>query len=201
MTRYDQVLDALSTDIDSLPTRAKVVLFASLSAGLLPLYQEIERRIAGQGSESVEQAIVAVTRFVAEGTEPDWARLLAGIEAATPHGDDIDAPDSNYQQDVAICVDTAIRFAMNDPDASGESIEFALEPLKIFLCLEQLDLMDPGSDAAATRWFNELVDHPRMRTALEFLMTAIAHLKTAPAIGEAAVDELAVRARILLPAG
>jgi hypothetical protein len=198
-TTYDRTISQLANGIEQLTASRKVALFSSIAGALLPLYREVQERTGIGSVESIESAVAAARAFAVEGVAADWDHQLLRIEAATPHGDDLDAPDSTFQQDVAICVDMSFRYAMGDTTVSAEAIEYALEPIKTTQCLAQLDRLDPGSGSDAERWYEELSSSPKMRAGVAGLQTAIQELSDAKNITTASLVELSQRLRVLLP--
>ncbi|MDC8015166.1 hypothetical protein [Tahibacter soli] len=198
-TTYDRTIDQLVHEVERLSVSQKIALFSSIAGALLPLYREVQERTGIGSLESIENAIAAARTFAVDGSVADWDGMIEQIAVATPHGDDLDAPDSTYQQDTAIFADMAIRYAMGDTTVSAEAIEYALEPIKTTLCLAQLDRLNPGSGKEAQRWYDELPSDPKMKAGIEGLQTSMQRLLRAERITAVLIDELSEHLRVLRP--
>jgi len=199
MNNYDQSLADLDKQASTLDQRQQVLLFVVLASGLLRLYQEFQRTTGWGNYSTLEMCIDAAEKFALRAENTNWQFLLDAIEAATPHGDDFDAPKSTYAQDAAICADTAVRLAMNHHNASINAIEYALEPLKNVISMSDLDCIDPGTGVAATDFYNELPFRPQMKQAIEFLHELISQLVFLDTFDTPALQQLKQRAAVLLP--
>lgn len=198
-TAYDLAITQLAREVEQLAARQRVALYSAIAGALLNVYREVHQRTGSGNVESIENAITAARAFAMDGSVAEWHDLIQQIAAATPHGDDLGAPDSTWQQDTAICADMAIRYAMGEEAVSAEVIEYALEPIKTALCLAQLDCVDPGSGKEAQRWYDELPDHPTMKAAIECLRMSMQRLSRTERITAALMDELSERFRVLAP--
>lgn len=202
MTNYDQSLADLEKQAGTLDQRQQVLLFVVLASWLLRLYQEFQRTTGWGNYLALEMGIDAAEKFALYAENTNWPLLLAAIEAATPHGDDFDAPESTYAQDAVICTDMAVRLAMSNHYASTSSIEYALEPLKNVISMTELDCIDPGTGVAATNFYNALPSHLQMKQAIEFLHNLIrqlASLDTLDTLETSKLQQMKQRAMVLLP--
>lgn len=169
MTKYDEMLDQLISKVNSLSRRGVAAFFLVAAESLLPLYEEFSISEKWGDPSIARNALDLAIKFLTVGGGKPNRRLLVELSKITPHGDDFDSPNSTYAQDALICVDTALRFIVDDSDAQVGCAEYILEPLRTVIAIEQLGVVDPGSSSGEMEWFEKLSNDPRMIGAFEFL--------------------------------
>jgi len=200
MTTFDKVLNQLIDQVNKLPLMAKAAFFAAASEALFPLYEDFAKKKEWGDPRLLREAIDGVALYVAGAQDRPDLNMLLAVERLVPHGDDFDAPMSTYAQDAVICVDVALRLILGDKNASVSALEFALEPVRTVIAIEQLGCLDPGSSLEAQSWWDRLPDEPRMAKAIKFLESLVIQL-TEEVITPSFVRTVGVQGRSFLATG
>jgi hypothetical protein len=200
MTAFDLHLAELASEINSLSKRSLVALYWACSSALRP---EFLRWAAHRGDSTeplLSEALTAAYRFAAFGAEPVHAeRLLRALEASTPPGDSPDQFSSTDAQDCWICADVCIR-ALADPQYNvGPAIWYALEPIMQKATEDLFGVSQvAGGDTEADE-MGQVVAHPAVASALDFLRWAITFLGNCPSPTERDLEVVHSRSMALAP--
>jgi uncharacterized protein YjaG (DUF416 family) len=197
-TKLDQVIDELSSELRKLDPRQQTAFFAACGEGLLPLYAQFSKTFNWGDEILLRLALDAAWRYVEQGSKLDADDLLARIESVTPHTDDFETPASIYAQDAVVCIDSAIRTALGEA-VSPECVEFALEPVKVSLCLRQRGLVAIGDSAEDLQWLSRAVNEPEFARAVAFCRGALAQIAAARKVESKDLAQLCSGASALRP--
>ena len=106
----DEALDKIQNGIARLSRPKMAVFFATCADTLLPLYDEFFVTNQWGDPQGLRRVIRAACQYAAGvGDIPAAQDMGDMVQKATPDGDKFDAPESTFAQDVAICVDVALR--------------------------------------------------------------------------------------------
>ncbi len=163
----DAALDRLQTEVGGLSRRQAAAFFAVCGRALFPLYEDFVRQ-TGWGDPKVLRAAESLALEFAAGTAPQpekTSQLLEAVAAATPDGERFDAPGSTFAQDVAICMDAALRATDPAEEINPGWVEYALEPATIAASEEQTGFTDPGTSEVGNEWRDRALGHSGLRDA------------------------------------
>jgi uncharacterized protein YjaG (DUF416 family) len=166
----EEWISATSKKLDLLTRRKFSAWFAYAAERIFPLYSNF-CEMHGWDQELALRKELDRVWFVVTGSRPSKEVSQASLDIVarlTPHGDDFDAPNSTFAQDVAICVDCAIRALLPDEEINGEWCEFAIEPAIIRATEEAYGFLSPNS-SARTEWSSQIIKHPALTDLLQDL--------------------------------
>jgi hypothetical protein len=206
MSALDDILGDLSRSVGALPTRATSTLFAASAAALRPAFKEWATARGGDGSR--ESSLPLLKRAIEIGfelarsgtTQADLPAVLRQLEWITPVRVK-SAPSSITAQDCVICADVAIRVHVEPAFSQGPVIEYALEPILLSSTARvsaMPDLPDPAGGAVPAT-ADALLEDSRVLAAVEFMWVAIMRLRSKPEPDPATIDEVRLRAVVLMP--
>lgn len=199
MTAYDQVLDELGEKIQALSRIQQAVFFASCGEVLLPSYDSFREKSGWGSIEALKKGLSVAWQFAKTGVDRSVNEVISSLESATPHSDDFDLIECKFAQDVAICIDAAVRAASPEYKVEGTWVEYALEPLKTKICLDELDLLDVGSDEVGRRWLDNLAVSELMRSAINECFEVISYLRKITLVTEEDAALIIARLQVLSP--
>lgn len=198
MDAFEFEVEKLANRLDGLNRRMQAAAFAVLARALLPLAAVPPMRDAWDTS-AVEEAVDRATGFACDSVTPDNGQLLERLRESTPHGDEMDAPESSYAQAISICADAALRAALPAHEVKGIWLEYSLDPLLSSLCERDLGVVDIGSSTAELEWRSRISMDPAMRDALDFINAVLMSLSGKGAVSRAELERLHSLGRVLLP--
>ncbi|MBE0656088.1 MAG: DUF416 family protein [Bryobacteraceae bacterium] len=172
----DAALDRLQAEVGGLSRRQAAAFYAVCGRALFPLYEEFVQQ-TGWGDPNVLRAAESLALKFAAGAAPQRekaSQLLEEVAAAIPDGERFDAPGSTFAQDVAICMDAALRATIAAEEVNPGWIEYALEPATIAAAEEQTGFTDPGTSEAGEEWRAHALRHPGLRDAYQTASDLIA---------------------------
>ena len=196
---FTAVRAALDERVSSLPGPPRAALLASAARGLMPVYDRFAERQGWGDAEALRLAIAEAESYALSGHPgSDRLELLAArVEAATPHGDDFDDPETTGAQDAAITADVALRVARGLPTEG--MLWYALEHLDQVVTFDRTRLTDVGSGPRGDRWEAEILGEPRVASALEVLDHCLERLRHTDRVDQPMLDELREGLRVLDP--
>jgi RHS repeat-associated protein len=199
-TAYDVILDELASGINRLSKRSVVALYWGCAEALLPEFLRWAAHCGESTDLLLREALEAAYRFAAFGTEPVHAdRLLWALEASTPPGDSPDEFSSTAAQDCWFCADICIRVLVDAHYKFGPVIEYALESIAHKATEELFGVSQLGGGDAEEAEMLQVVDHPSVAAALDFLRWAINFLGDHPSPENEDLELLHSRSRVLAP--
>ena len=173
----DDALDHLQAEVEGLSRRQVAAFFAICGEALFPLYMQFVS-VTGWGDPDVlRTGGLFALEFATGGEAMSASNLLEAIAKVTPDGERFDAPESTFAQDVAICMDAAVRAATLEEKINPSWVEYALEPSIIVASEEQTGYIDPGSSIEADKWRVIALRHPGLLRAFETAFALLAILK------------------------
>jgi hypothetical protein len=198
----DEALDRLRAGVASLSRRQAAAFFAICGEALFPLYLRFVEQ-SGWGDPDVLRAAEKSALEFAAGGSPrpeSTSALLEAIAAVTPDGERFDAPESTFAQDVAICMDAAVRSSNQAEKINPGWVEYVLEPATVAASEEQTGYLDPGDSIQAEEWRATALKHSGLRRAFETSAELIRVLAMKPSVSSSDVAELrSLAAGLLVP--
>jgi hypothetical protein len=194
MTSYDAVLDRVGARIDRLPRRCVAALFLACSMGLRP---ELEAWMTRQGigrSDVFDRAARAV-RDYAVGAVPVAATLLDAVWAEVPPGEET----TTAEEDCWICLDVAVRVAVDEAFVPGPCIEYALEPKSEVISERLFGVTQVGSGPGEEEAMRTLLADTEFRVAVGFVEWAVGMLEQIEIPSTGDVEVLVARADAIQP--
>jgi hypothetical protein len=204
VSSLDDILSDLSRGVDTLSTRAASALFAASAAALLPAYIEWAKADrAGNdragGIPILERSIEIGFELARSGTsEADLPSFLQRLEWITP-GRGRSTTASTVAQDCVVCADVAIRVHVEPQFARGAVIEYALEPILLAATARVAAEPVPDDGSGPPTAADALLEDAQVLAAVEFMWLAIMRLRSRVDQDPAAIDEIRLRAAVLLP--
>ena len=116
--------------------------------------------------------------------------LLEAIAAVTPDGERFDAPESTFVQDVAICMDAAVRSSDQTEEINPGWVEYVVEPATVAASEEQTGYLDAGDSIEAEEWRATALRHSGLRRAFETSAELLRVLAMKPSLSSSDVAEL-----------
>jgi uncharacterized protein YjaG (DUF416 family) len=152
--------------------RHRVAIFsASVAERFVALYLPFQDG-SGRGDHfALEQALDVTWTFLFEGgVSPEALRgHLSQVEELTPHAEDFDQLATTLAQDACICVDSAIRWCLEDErDRYPHVVEYSFEALSAFVCHEKTGLLQLGDSEEGEAFEQALIHDSRVQQELRF---------------------------------
>jgi hypothetical protein len=196
---FTSIRKALDDRISALPDESRAALFAAAASALLPVYERFVARQGWGDAEALWLAIAAAEDFVMSGVvDPNsLGQLSARMDAATPHGDDFDDPETTGAQDAAIAADVALRAARGLP--TNGMFWYVLEYLDQTVTLRRTGFSDIGSGPAAIQWESEILGDVQVAAAITAVDRSLSFLDTIDLIDHHAISELRQLLTVLDP--
>lgn len=188
----DEALDVLQSGMAGMSRRQQAAFFGVSGEALFPLYLQFVKQ-TGWGDPDILRSAAHSALGFATGGEPigeSTNDLLTSIAAVTPDGERFDAPESTFAQDVAICIDAAVRSTDTSEEVNPAWIEYVLEPATIMASEEQTGYIDPGASAAGKEWRATALKHPGLRTAFETCSELLRILKSKESVSPSDLADL-----------
>lgn len=199
MTIYDHVLDEFESKVSVLTRPQKAAFFAGCGESLLADYEVFRDECEWGNTQALHDGLSLAWNYAKTGKGQDVGKIISELEMATPHADDFDSPYCKYAQDAVICVDAAVRASSSVHQAEEAWVEYALEPIKTAICLDEFGLLDVGSDNQGEAWLNELVKKGLMKEAISGCLEAIAFIGRKPLLVDSDVRWIVDRLNVLSP--
>lgn len=165
----DAALDRLQGGVASLSRRQAAAFFAICGDALFPLYLRFVQRYGWGDPDVLRAAEKSALEFAAGGSShaESASALLHSIADVVPDGERFDAPQSTFAQDVAICMDAAVRCSSQVEKINPAWVEYVLEPATVAVSEEQTGCLDLGSSMEAQNWRATALNHVGLRRAFE----------------------------------
>src|SRR5436305_5174906 len=158
----DAALDRLQSEAAKLSRPQAAAFFAICERSLFPLYEDFVHK-NGWGDPAVLRAAEAHSLSFATGHRPDHEvadRLLQEIADVIPDGEKFDPPESTFAQDVAICMDAAVRASDPQQVVNPAWVQYVLEPATVTVAEKETGSLDPGSGEQGELWRMEALRDP-----------------------------------------
>ena len=200
MTEFDRILADLTTDVERLPPRPTVALFAACGSGLQPAFLEWAARRHAGTEGLLDHALSVAFAYARDGVaEVDLRALLRSLEEATPPGESANAHPSTVAQDCWICADTAIRALVDPAFAPAPVIAYALEPIIQATTENLFGVSDVGSGDEEADRVATVFANPRVAAAVDFVRWATEQLARDERPNDELIAQLQMRSAVLKP--
>jgi len=195
----DDALSFIEKEVSMLSRDKMAALFGIAGEALLPLYISFNKKHDWGNPKILHEACRQVLLF-AIGSN-DMREIISSMKQdiadATPDGEKFDAPESTFAQDVAICIDAAIRCADLNETVNPGWIEYALEPAIQMTCEQQTGFLDSGS-LDDDNWQMHALQHGGLRKAFECCLGLIRFLQNRNVLSDSDIQQLKSDAKNLL---
>jgi hypothetical protein len=199
----DDALDQLQAGVASLSRRQAAGFFAICGDALFPLYLRFVKQSGWGDPDVLRVAKKYAVEFAMGGPSHDegTSTLLDNIANVIPDGERFDAPQSTFAQDVAICIDAAVRYSNVTEKIDPRWVEYTLEPAMIVASKEQTGYLDPGTSIEAEEWRATALNHVGLRRAFEASAKLLGIIAMKPSLSLSDVTNLRFVAAELLVGG
>jgi hypothetical protein len=195
---YGIVLQDLAGRIDLLRRERKAFVLAALAQALFPLVDGTRFVEAPRGN--VIREAVTVTSQLAAGVPVDAGdSLVESLGQMIPHSEDLTEMEEYYALDALILIEAALRAAVRGEGINGMVVEYALLPLREYLCNREYGYLDIGSSPAEVAWESQLSDDPIMAEGIRFVDSIIAKAESGELVTIDEMMAISARGRALLP--
>ena len=189
-------IDRLTERINRLAHRSIATHAAACGERLIEMYLAYARKDNGGRSDVVRNALDAAWGHLDRHVNDVW-KLSAAIEAlevAIPHGDDCESVECVLALYPCICIDTALRYCLDDSSVGPVAVEYAIEGLRKLWSHLETGYIDLGSGPQADAFEATLIDAPVVRDELKRQEEDLRVLESTPALTASVVKEIRRRA-------
>jgi uncharacterized protein YjaG (DUF416 family) len=145
---------------------------------LMSLYLAFERKHRWGDATELRRQLDFAWAELDQPTTAILSGVLRRLEALMPSGERFDSPDSTYAQDVVVCVDAALRSLIPTEVLAGDWIEYAVEPVKTRISIQNTGFASVEG-TAAVEWEMQLMRDPEIVEFLGDCETLLSRLQAA----------------------
>ena len=196
-SRLDQEIDRLTESLERCGNKAIALHSAACGERLINIYFAFVRK-ENRGSKEIVRKALDTAWLCLEGTITDRDSLIAYIsylEAATPHADDCKSVECLLAPYVCVCIDTSIRYCMDDDSVGPVAIEYSFLALRSLECYRKTGFVDLGSGLEAERFEERLIGFETIRNELAMQQKDLSDIQDASAISKDLVNRIKRRAK------
>lgn len=199
MTTYDVILIDLGRALADVDRRPAAGFYAACGTAFKNSFLSWAGGPDAEDVRLLDRALDSGIDYATGGRQSGLPHLLERLERRAPHGEAVGGISPQVAQDCWICVDTAIRIAVDCTFNWGPVVEYVLEPMMFATTQQLYGVSQLGSGPGEEALTRTVLEHGNMRGALAFCRWAINSMQGASALSVRDIQAMSRRAAALVP--